>query len=211
MHDEDLKAVSVGFTGEVDLVMSAYRAGLFPMGLGDDGGSPMGWWAPTVRGVLLPGGLRVSRSLRRSMRDFTFTVDQSFPAVVAGCADTSREGSWITEGFARMYDDLHAAGWAHSVEVRDADGALVGGLFGISFGAVFVGESMFHAATDASKAALVHLSDLLDERCGDRWMVDVQWTTEHLESLGVSELTGLEYLDRLHRAEGAPDSEAFFS
>lgn len=211
MHDEDLKAVSVGFTGDVDLVMSAYRAGLFPMGLGDDGGPPMGWWAPTVRGVLLPGGLRVSRSLRRSMRDFTFTVDQSFEDVVAGCADPSREGAWITEAFARMYDDLYAVGWAHSVEVRDADGLLIGGLFGISFGAAFVGESMFHAETDASKAALVHLARMLDEKCGDRWMIDVQWSTPHLESLGVSELTGLEYLDRLHRAESAPDSEVFFS
>ena len=211
MHDEDLKAVSVGFTADVGLVMSAYRAGLFPMGLGDDGGPPMGWWAPTVRGVLLPGGLRVSRSLRRSMRGFTFTVDQSFADVVAGCADTSREGSWITESFARMYDELHAAGWAHSIEVRDAEGRLIGGLFGISFGAVFVGESMFHAETDASKAAFVHLAGMLDEQCGDRWLVDVQWSTPHLESLGVSELTGLEYLDRLHRAEAAPDSEVFFS
>lgn len=211
MHDEDLKAVSVGFTGDVGMVMSAYRAGLFPMGLGDHGGPPMGWWAPTVRGVLLPGGLRVSRSLRRSMRDVTFTVDQSFADVVAGCADSSREGSWITEAFVRMYDDLHAAGWAHSIEARDPDGRLVGGLFGISFGAAFVGESMFHSETDASKAALVHLSGLLDKRCGDRWMIDVQWSTPHLESMGVSELTGLEYLDRLHRAEGAPDSEVFFS
>ncbi len=211
MHDEDLKAVSVGFTGDIGQVMSAYRAGLFPMGLGDDGGPPMGWWAPVVRGVLLPGELCVSRSLRRSMRAFTFTVDQSFADVVAGCADSSREGSWITDAFARMYDDLHAAGWAHSIEVRDGDGQLIGGLFGIAFGAAFIGESMFHARTDASKAALVHLTQLLDEACGDRWMIDVQWATPHLTSLGVSELTGLEYLDRLHRAEGAPDSEVFFS
>jgi len=211
MHDEDLKAVSVGFTGDVDLVMSAYRAGLFPMGLGDDGGPPMGWWAPAVRGVLLPGDLRVSRSLRRAMRHFTVTVDRSFADVVDGCADPSREGAWITDAFAGMYGDLHAAGWAHSIEVRDAEQNLVGGLFGIAFGAVFIGESMFHTRTDASKAALVHLVGMLDAACGDRWMIDVQWATPHLRSLGVSELTGLDYIDRLHRAEGARDSEAFFS
>src|SRR5699024_11467392 len=142
----------------------------------------------TMRGVLLPGDLRVSRSLRRSMQGFTATLDESFADVVAACADPTREGAWITEHFSRLYDELHEGGWAHSVEVWDASGNLAGGLFGISFGAVFIGESMFHHRTDASKAALVHLVGLLDSRCGDRWMLDVQWSTAHLESLGVSEV-----------------------
>lgn len=210
MNDDDLKAVSIGFDHDLEAVMSAYRAGLFPMGLGDDGGPPMGWWGPTFRGVLLPGDLRISRSLRRSMQTFTASVDESFTEVVAACADPSREGAWITDRFALMYEELHAEGWAHSIEVKDASGALVGGLFGISFGAVFIGESMFHHTTDASKAALVHLVDLLDERCGDAWMLDVQWSTPHLESLGVSEVTGLEYLDRLNRAEAVSGSEVFY-
>ena len=103
--------------------------------------------------VLLPGDLRVSRSLRRSMRGFTATLDQSFADVVAACADPSREGAWITARFSQLYEELHDAGWAHSIEVWDASGDLAGGLFGISFGAVFIGESMFHHQTDASKAA----------------------------------------------------------
>lgn len=210
MLDEDLKAVSIGFDTDVEAVMSAYRAGLFPMGLGDDGGPPMGWWAPTLRGVLLPGNLRISRSLRRSLRGFTFSVDESFDAVVAECSDPDREGAWITDRFEGLYHDLHAAGWAHSVEVHDASGDLVGGLFGVSFGAVFVGESMFHRQTDASKAALVHLVELLDQRFGDTWMVDTQWSTPHLETLGVSEMTGLEYVNRLHQAGAVQDSEVFY-
>lgn len=210
MNDDDLKAVSIGFDGDLETVMSAYRAGLFPMGLGDDGGPPMGWWGPILRGVLLPGDLRVSRSLRRSMRGFTATLDQSFADVVAACADPSREGAWITARFSQLYEELHDAGWAHSIEVWDASGDLAGGLFGISFGAVFIGESMFHHRTDASKAALVHLVDLLDSRCGDAWMLDIQWSTPHLESLGVSEMTGLEYLNRLHHAGSVCGSEVFY-
>jgi leucyl/phenylalanyl-tRNA--protein transferase len=206
VFDEDLRAVG-GRLPEPEAVMAAYRVGLFPMGLGEGGGPPVGWWAPVARGVLLPGDLRVSRSLRRSMRGFDCAVDTRFAEVVDGCADPHRDGAWITPAMRRLYLDLHAAGHAHSVEVMQ-EGELVGGLFGISFGRVFVGESMFHRRTDASKAALVALVRLLDAG-GPTWLLDVQWITPHLASLGVSELSGFDYAVRLQHAGGLDPGEVF--
>lgn len=204
---DDLRAVGV-ITG-IDQVLSAYRAGLFPMGIGPHGGRPIGWWAPLARGVLRPGQLRVSRSLRRSLKRFTWSVDAAFAEVVAGCADPSRDGAWITPQIAELYAGLHAAGHAHSIEVYE-EGALVGGLYGVAFDGVFCGESMFHTCRDASKAALVRLVELLDSADDDTpWIIDAQWQTSHLESLGVSEISGYEYLEALSAARGGHHFQVF--
>lgn len=199
---EDL--VGVGADLEPGTVLGAYRAGLFPMGLGDGGGEPLGWWSPDPRGVLLPGDLHVSRSLRRSLRGFRTRIDTSFEEVVRRCADPGREGRWITEDIIDAYLRLHRLGWAHSVETW-ADGELVGGLYGLGIGGLFAGESMFHSATDASKAALVGLVRHLEGAgAGEPWVVDVQWRTPHLAGLGVREVRRTAYLRLLGRVLDGP-------
>ncbi len=206
MSDEGTEAEVVGVGGRLDplSLLTAYRLGIFPMGLGEGGSPPMGWWCPTWRGVLVPGRAHVSRSLRRSLSRFTVTVDESFAQVVAACADPSREGAWITDAVAAAYTELHRLGWAHSIEVRDGEGTLVGGLYGVAIGGLFAGESMFHHATDASKAAVVHLDRLISADGDPRRIIDVQWRTPHLGSLGVEEIHRGEYLPRLATALQAP-------
>lgn len=199
---EDL--VAVGGDLEPGTILTAYRNGLFPMGLGVGGGPPLGWWSPDPRGVLLPGRLHVSRSLRRSLRQFDITVDTAFDQVVQGCADPSRSGSWITPTIAAAYRRLHELGWAHSVEVWRA-GELVGGLYGVAVGRLFAAESKFHRVTDASKSAVVGLVDVLEED-GEPWLLDVQWRTDHLATLGVCAIPREHYLQLLGsaRAETLP-------
>ncbi|MDO5629593.1 MAG: leucyl/phenylalanyl-tRNA--protein transferase [Mobilicoccus sp.] len=188
--------VAVGADLEPGTLLAAYRAGVFPMGVGRRGGGPLAWWSPDPRGVLLPGGLKVSRSLRKSCRTFDITIDTDFEGVVAGCADPSREGRWITPALAAAYLRLHRAGWAHSIEVR-RDGDLVGGLYGVAIGGFFAGESMFHRVSDASKAALVGLVDVLFADRDTRRFIDTQWSTPHLASLGVVDIPQSDYLRRL--------------
>ena len=194
---EDLDAVG----GELQpgTLLAAYRAGLFPMGVGRQGAAPMGWWSPDPRGVLPLDGLRVSRSLRRAARRFEVRVDSAFDDVVAACGDPGREGRWITPEVALAYGELHRLGWAHSVETWEG-GALVGGLYGVAIGGLFAGESMFHHETDASKVALVALVALLTRDGDSRRLLDVQWRTEHLASLGVVDVPRPEYLRRLRVA-----------
>lgn len=170
---------------EPSTIVAAYRAGAFPMG--DDRGEPL-WWSPTTRGILWPEGVRVSRSLRRSVARFTTSVDTAFADVIDACADPNRPGAWIDEPIRAAYVRLHELGWAHSVEVWDGDGQLAGGLYGLAIGDLFAGESMFHRATDASKVALV---ELCRRMAGG--LVDVQWSTPHLASLGVVEVPRPEY------------------
>jgi leucyl/phenylalanyl-tRNA--protein transferase len=184
-------------------LLAAYRLGLFPMGLGAGGAPPIGWWSPDPRGVLPLDGLRVSRSLRRSAARFEVRVDTAFDAVVAGCADPSRSGRWITPAVAAAYGELHRTGWAHSVETW-CGGRLVGGLYGVAVGGLFAGESMFSRATDASKTALVALVALLRADGDPRRLLDVQWRTEHLASLGVIDVPRGVYLALLRRALTAP-------
>lgn len=200
---EDL--VGVGADLAPGTLLSAYRSGLFPMGLGPRGGGVLGWWSPDPRGVLFPNDLRVSRSLRRSMTRFEFRVDTAFEEVVDGCAAPGRAGRWITPSIARAYAELHHLGWAHSVETWQ-DGELVGGLYGVAIGGVFAGESMFHRATDASKAALVHLVSLVSATDG---LIDVQWWTEHLATLGVTEVSRTAYAQLLADARRQPLPPAF--
>ena len=174
------------------------------MGLGRDGAAPIGWWSPLQRGVLPLDGLHVSRSLARSVRRARTTVDVAFDDVVRACADPSRPGRWITPEVAAAYGALHRAGWAHSVETWDGE-TLVGGLYGLGIGALFAGESMFSARTDASKVALVALVDLLrsGDGAGDA-VLDVQWRTDHLAGLGVVEVPRAAYLGALPAALAAP-------
>lgn len=129
------------------------------------------------------------------MRRFDVSFDRDFRAVMVGCADPSRPRGWITEGFIDAYCDLHDRGIAHSVEVWDS-GALVGGLYGVEIGGLFAGESMFHRKSDASKVALVALVQRLVQ-CGGARLIDVQWRTDHLASLGAREIPRKAYLDRL--------------
>ena len=199
-HDD---LVGIGADLEPGTLLRAYRVGWFPMGLGDDGNPPTGWWSPDPRGVMLPGNLRISRSLRRSLRRFEIRVDTAFPEVVAGCADRSRDGSWITPAITAAYARLYELGWAHSVEAW-RDGELAGGLYGLALGGLFAGESMFHRVTDASKCALVGLADLVFEDADPARIIDVQWVTPHLASLGVTGIPRDDYLARLERSLQLP-------
>jgi len=197
--DDDL--VAIGADLAPGTLLAAYRTGLFPMPF--EGAPAPAWWSPLERGVLPLDGLRLTRSLRASTRRFEIRVDTAFPDVLAGCADPRRVGGWIDEDVRAAYLRLHELGWVHSVEAW-RDGQLAGGLYGVAIGGLFAGESMFHRERDASKVALVGLVDLLhDEHSVDR-LIDVQWGTDHLASLGVTELPRPAYLARLRRALTLP-------
>ncbi len=193
----DGETIGVGGDLAPGTLLAAYRAGLFPLPSDLGPGIPS-WWSPDPRAVLPLDGLRVTRSLRQSARRYEIRVDTAFEEVVAGCADPRRPDGWIDDHFAAAYAELHRLGWAHSVETW-LDGALVGGLYGVAIGGLFAGESMFHRARDASKAALVALVRLLDDGTPGR-LLDVQWQTEHLASLGTVEIAREEYLARLKAA-----------
>ena len=192
--------VAIGADLAPGTLLAAYRLGLFPMP-GDEPDEIL-WFCPVLRGVLPLDGLRVTSSLRKSMKHFEIRVDTAFRAVMEACADPTREGGWINEEFVEAYEELHRLGWAHSVEAWQ-DGELVGGLYGLEIGGLFAGESMFHRARDASKAALVGLVSRLRAAPGVR-VLDVQWRTDHLASLGVIELPRAEYLRLLDAALPSP-------
>ena len=189
--------VAAGADLEPATLIKAYRSGLFPMGIGRTN-KRIGWWSPAERGILPLDGLHVSRSMRQSARRYTVTIDTCFDEVIRACASPSREGVWITRPFIDAYVELHRLGWAHSVETRNADGHLVGGLYGVRIGRFFAGESMFHIQRDASKVALMFLVDAM--RDAGMALLDVQWSTPHLASLGVIEVPRPEYLNRLAAA-----------
>ncbi len=204
---EDL--VGVGADLEPGTVLQAYRRGLFPMGVGSGGRDPLGWWSPDPRGILPLDGLVVSRSLRRSLTRFEVSVDTAFDEVVRGCADPARDGRWITPAIGAAYRRLHDLGWAHSIECW-RDGQLAGGLYGVAIGGLFAGESMFHRVSDASKVAVVALVDTMRESGdSDSRLLDVQWRTDHLATLGVVEVPREEYLRRLDVALGLQPPPAF--
>ena len=194
-RDGDL--IGIGADLEPGTILAAYRSGLFPMPVEGRG---LGWWSPDPRGILPPGGLRVSRSLRRSCARFEVRVDGDVEAVIDACADPSRAGRWITPRIKAAYLRLHDLGWVHSVEAWSSGGRLAGGLYGVCIGGLFAGESMFHRQSDASKVALVGLTNLL----GPTSLLDVQWRTGHLETLGVIEVPRVEYLRRLRVALDEP-------
>ncbi len=195
---------------EPGTLLAAYRQGLFPMPVGR---GSMAWWSPDPRGIVPVDGLRVSRSLSRSLRRFEIRVDTAFTSVMRACADIRRPGGWITSEVRVAYERLHRLGWAHSVEAYDKEGRLAGGLYGVAIGGLFAGESMFHVdeprGRDASKAALVDLVGLLCAGGADGRLLDVQWRTDHLASLGATAVPRENYLRRLAVALTLPLPEAF--
>ena len=190
--------VAVGGDLRPGTLLRAYRSGLFPMNLPD---GRLAWWSPAQRGILPLDGLRVTRSTRRSLRRYDVTVDQAFEAVVEGCADPQRSNGWITADIARAYVELHELGWAHSIETW-MGAELVGGFYGVAIGGAYFGESMFHSRLDASKVALVRFVDAFAGSGGV--LLDVQWATDHLVSLGAVEMPRDEYLVALATAVSAP-------
>jgi leucyl/phenylalanyl-tRNA--protein transferase len=193
--DSDLLALGADL--EPSTVIDAYRRGTFPMVVGelDD---RIGWWSPDPRGILPLDGLRVTRSMRQSAKRLETRVDTCFTRVMRACADPARGPSWITEEFIDAYTRLHEMGWAHSVEVFDRSGELVGGLYGLRISGLFSGESMFHIERDASKVALMALVDLM--RSSGMALLDVQWCNAHLASLGAIAIPRSTYLARLAAA-----------
>lgn len=197
--------VGVGADLEPETIISAYLQGIFPMPLDRDG--TIAWWSPDPRAVIPIDGLHVSRSLKKSMRRFHFTVNTAFAEVIDACADDARPHGWIDGQIKRAYCRLHEQGWAHSIETRNSAGDLVGGVYGLGIRRMFAGESMFHTETDASKAALVHTVELL-ARVGTE-LFDVQWMTPHLSTLGAIDLSRSDYLRRLERAVSVDAQPAF--
>ena len=203
----DGEVVGLGGDLEPGTVLAAYRAGIFPMPLR----RRLAWWSPEPRGIIPLDGLHSTRRLRRSDRRFEIRVDTAFTEVIDACADPRRPGAWIGPQIRAAYIRLHELGWAHSVEAWSADGELAGGLYGVAIGGLFAGESMFHRATDASKVALLHLVELLSADAGgpdaaarEGRLLDVQWCTDHLASLGAIEVSRARYAELLERALPLP-------
>jgi leucyl/phenylalanyl-tRNA--protein transferase len=181
------------------MLLGAYAAGYFPMPV--DGG--IGWFSPDPRAIFPLDGLRVSRSLRRSLRRYRVTVDQDFDAVIRACADPDRPHGWIDDQIIEAYARLHLEGFVHSVEAWSVeDGSLAGGLYGVALGGLFAGESMFSAQRDASKVALLSLVERM--RAGGGVLLDTQWLTPHLASLGAIEVPRARYLSLLEDAVERP-------
>jgi leucyl/phenylalanyl-tRNA--protein transferase len=181
------------------MLLNAYRSGWFPMGNQQSG--RVDWFSPDPRGILPLDGYHASRRLRRTVEQgrFEIGVDTAFKEVMLACAE--RRDTWITPALVKIYDALHAEGLAHSVEAW-LDGALVGGLYGVSLGGAFFGESMFHRVRDGSKVAL----DALVTRLRARGFVllDIQWITPHLAQFGAIEIRRSEYLRRVSAALEKP-------
>jgi leucyl/phenylalanyl-tRNA--protein transferase len=199
--DDDL--IAVGGDLEPETLIVGYRSGMFPMVL-EVPEPVIGWWSPDPRGILPLDGLRVTRSMRQSARRYDVRIDTCFVDVIRRCADPLRERGWITEEFIEAYTRLHHLGWAHSVEVFNRTGQLAGGLYGVRVNALFAGESMFYAQRDASKVALMALVALMRE--SDMTLLDVQWRTDHLASLGAIDVSREEYLALLADALEIPMS-----
>jgi leucyl/phenylalanyl-tRNA--protein transferase len=206
MNDDDL--IGVGLDLRPETLRKAYEIGIFPMRLEGRRGR-LGWWSPNPRGILPLDGLRVSKSLRQSCRRYTVTLDEDFAGVLDGCANPQRPDAWIGEDIVAAYTTLFDLGIAHSLETRDDEGRLVGGLYGVSFGGLFAGESMFHRAADASKVALVRLVEILTEDGVPGRLLDCQWTTPHLISMGAVDVSRDTYQRLLAQALPLPTPPAF--
>ncbi|MBT5706988.1 MAG: leucyl/phenylalanyl-tRNA--protein transferase [Verrucomicrobia bacterium] len=190
--------VALGGDMHPDRLISAYSSGIFPWSV-----DPITWWSPDPRAIFEWDGFHVSRSLKRRLRqaDYSVTFDQAFDLVIAACTQRKDEGTWITDEFIEAYTTLHRLGCAHSVETW-FQGELVGGLYGVSIGGLFAGESMFHRQTDASKVALHTLHSALRE--AGFGLFDIQMLTQVTEQLGAIEIERESYLQRVKAAVKLP-------
>lgn len=196
---DDSGLLAVGGDLSIERLKRAYSNGIFPW---YEEGMPILWWSPDPRMVLFPGKMIISHSLKQTVKKHKFrvTFDREFSRVIEECSVTPRkeqDGTWITRDMKNAYIRLHEAGYAHSVESW-LDGELVGGLYGVSLGKAFFGESMFHRETNASKVALVHLVEWLKEK--EYEIIDAQVYTNHLESLGGELIQRSHYLRLLEKA-----------
>jgi leucyl/phenylalanyl-tRNA--protein transferase len=188
--------VAVGGDLSVPRLLLAYRSGIFPWTI-----NPITWWSPDPRAIIELDPFRPARSLGKLMRQqpFKITMDQAFRPVMEACAlpAPGRRSTWITPEFIEAYTRLHEQGHAHSVECWQVD-ELVGGIYGVSIGGFFAGESMFHRVSNASKVALCHLIDHLRKRGFE--LFDIQMVTPATRQLGATEISRLDYLNRLKAA-----------
>ena len=189
--------LAIGGCLSPERLINAYRHGIFPW---YNPGEPVLWWSPDPRLVLFPDHVKISRSLRKTLRRslFTVTYDKAFSRVVECCAESrpGSTGTWITKEMKQAYNSLYSLGLAHSAEAW-ANGELVGGLYGIAIGQVFFGESMFHKKTDASKVVFVTLAEQL--KTWNYQLIDCQVQTQHLLSLGAEEISRHDFADQLHQ------------
>lgn len=203
--DEPNGLLAAGGALTANWLLEAYPQGIFPW---FSEGDPILWWAPDPRLVLYPEHLRVSRSLRKFVKNnpYELYINRDFEAVITHCGATREQstGTWITPDMAAAYNELHRLGFAHSVEVWEDD-TLVGGLYGVAVGKVFFGESMFSRVTNASKLALVGLVQQLKD-----WqfeLIDCQISSEHLVSLGAEEISRAQFRDILQRASQGAETQ----
>lgn len=194
--------VSFGDELTVENLKQSYKRGIFPWHME---GVPLPWYCPDPRAILRFKDLHIPKSLEKEQKKarYIFTIDQAFTRVITECSHAPRsgqKGTWITQDFVDAYTKLHEAGIAHSVEVWDAEGELVGGLYGVDAGGVFCGESMFHKAPNTSKLALLYLIEYLKTR-GSTWL-DAQVMTPHMRTLGAKEISRREFLRRLKETQG---------
>ncbi|MGS0692047.1 leucyl/phenylalanyl-tRNA--protein transferase [Shewanella sp. 0m-4] len=193
--------LAVGGDLHPERLLTAYYNGIFPWFNLDD---PILWWSPDPRAVFVPGNMKISRSLVKYLKkqQWTYTINHHFEAVTAGCAEprAGQDGTWISTEIQQAYLSLHQQGHAHSLEVWQ-DKQLIGGLYGLAIGQVFCGESMFHRATNASKAAMIVLQQHL-QRCGFK-LIDAQVVNPHLDSLGAKSIRRDDFLRLLtHLRDG---------
>lgn len=198
--DDPEGLIQIGGALTPEWLLAGYRRGIFPW---FSEGDPILWWCPNPRTILIPGEFKQSRSLSKVLRNagFSVTFDQDFSAVIRYCAHT-RADTWIMPNIIEGYTALHEQGYAHSVEVW-LDGKLVGGLYGVSLGGVFFGESMFSLVSNASKVALASLCQRLTDWQFD--FIDCQFSTDHLLSLGAKSIPREDFLILLNRAFDRPD------
>ncbi|MGF1484712.1 MAG: leucyl/phenylalanyl-tRNA--protein transferase [Opitutales bacterium] len=195
--------IAIGGDLSVERLLAAYARGIFPW-FGED--EPILWWCPDPRFVLLPEAAHIAKNLERERRKprWRVTMDTAFQEVIHACASQKRhdqDGTWITPEMRQAYTELHRTGFAHSVECW-CEGSLAGGLYGVSLGGVFFGESMFHHADNASKVAFAALLDWL--RANDFDLIDCQQRTRHLASFGARETARDAFLDQLEASLQRP-------
>lgn len=208
--ETDGEIMAVGGDLSPEMLLSAYALGIFPW---FSEGDPILWWSLDPRFVILPDTFHVSKSLKKSIRKqkFIWTVDQAFDEVIRGCRDTQRpeqNGTWITEDMMHAYQSLHELGYAHSVESW-FDGELAGGLYGVSLGGCYYGESMFARVPDASKSAFVALAGTLFDR--NFGLIDCQQHTAYLSSFGARDMPRRQFLDTLKKELKKPTLEGNWS